>query len=71
MAIITELPNRIRLRFQVGFTDTGNPKYATQSFSKVKEDASHDDIYDVANGIASLCGYDLEGIYLEEDKLMV
>ena len=37
----------------------------------MKEDASHDDIYDVANGIASLCGYDLEGIYLEEDKLMV
>ena len=37
MAIITELPNRIRLRFQVGFTDTGNPKYASQSFSKVKK----------------------------------
>ena len=70
MATVTEMPNRIRLRFETGFSDTGTPTYSTQSFSKVKEDALHDDVYEVANTLASLCGWTLNSITLEEDKLL-
>ena len=70
-AIVTEVPNRIRLRFVTGVGSTGNPTYSTQSFGNVKENALHDDVYDVADALAGLCGWDLEEIIFEEDKLLI
>ena len=70
MATVTEVPNRIRLRFETGYGSNGRPTYSTQSFGNVKEDALHDDVYDVANALSSLCGWTLDSITLEEDKLL-
>ncbi len=70
-AIVTEVPNRIRLRFVTGVGSTGNHTYSTQSFFNVKENALHDDVYDVANALDGLCYWDLEEIIFEEDKLLI
>ncbi len=68
--VVTEMPNKVKLRFQTGFNDVGNPVYRTYTFSKIKEDAIPEDVHSVADGLASLCAWSLDSIVLVEDKLL-
>lgn len=68
--IVTEMPNKVKLRFQTGFNDSGNPVYSTYTYSKIKEDAIPEDVHSVAEGLASLCDWSLDSIVLSEDKLL-
>ena len=69
--IVTEMPNKVKLRFQTGFNDSGNPVYSTYTYSKIKEDAIPEDVHSVAEGLASLSAWSLDSIVLSEDKLLV
>jgi len=70
--IVVEQPNRLRIRLQVGERERGGRTYPViQSLSyQVKENAPHQDIYDVATAIGSLVAYPVYDIILTENKLL-
>lgn len=67
--IVVERPNRLRIRVKIGERENGAPILRSLSYV-VKETANHQDIYDVALAMSSLCGYPVEEIVLTEDKLL-
>ena len=67
--VVVEQPNRLRIRLQVGERENGSPIIESLSY-RVKENASHQDIYDVALAIAGLVSMPVHDIRLTEDKLL-
>lgn len=60
MAVTTNpMDTRLRLVFYVGDDIEGNPIEKTKSFSRVKPTADNQDLYDVAQSLASLQSYTL------------
>lgn len=60
MAVTTNpMDTRLRLVFYVGDDIEGNPIEKTKSFSRVKPTADNQDLYDVAQSLASLQTYTL------------
>ena len=60
MAIVTKNPTSLKLRFDCGIDDTtGKTKTKSKTYSNIKHSASNDDIYAVADAIASLQKHDL------------
>lgn len=70
--IVVEQPNRLRIRLQVGERERNGRTYPViQSLSyTVKENAAHQDVYDVATAIAGLVGYPVVDYILTENKLL-
>ena len=59
---VTVLNNQsgLRLKFDLGMDVlTGKTKVKSKTFSNVKHNASNEDVYEVANAIASLQKYDI------------
>ncbi|HOV80644.1 MAG TPA: DUF1659 domain-containing protein [Bacillota bacterium] len=52
----------LRLQLRVGTDTDGNPVYRNRSLSGVKSAASDQDLFDVANALAALQEYPLNGI---------
>lgn len=53
---ITNVPSDavLRLRFQTGTDDKGNPIYKNKNFNRVKPDAQDEDLFDVAFALSEL-----------------
>jgi hypothetical protein len=52
----------LRLVFQTGVDDEGNPVYRNKNLSYIKPDASDQDLFDVAQALAGLQEYTLSEI---------
>ena len=52
--VSTPLASTLRLQVQTGTDSEGNPVYRLRSFSRVKPEASDQDVYDVAVALGNL-----------------
>lgn len=63
MAVIaTELEGKVKVTLNAGNDEDGNAIIKSKTFSRVKSDATDDNIYAVANGIAGLQEYPVNSI---------
>jgi len=67
--VVVEQPNRLRIRLQVGERENRSPIIESLSY-RVKENANHQNVYDVALAIAGLVSMPVYDIRLTEDKLL-
>ena len=54
MATSTLIKNAMVIKYQVGVDASGNPKYSTQKFSKVKESITNDTFQVVGSELVKL-----------------
>jgi hypothetical protein len=54
--------SRLRLRFEVGLDNEGNPVYSTRTYSGIKPAANDQDVYDIAVIFSELQVYPLVSI---------
>ena len=54
---VQPMGSRLRIRYEVGLDDEGNPRYSTRTYSGVKPAAADQDAYDVAVVISGLQVY--------------
>ncbi len=67
--VVSELPNRLRMRVQVGTNpETGRPVVRNLSFGGIKPNAGHQAVYDVAVLLGAACQYPVVQFVLEENK---
>ncbi|MDD2573927.1 MAG: DUF1659 domain-containing protein [Bacillota bacterium] len=59
---VQPLDSRLRLRYEVGVDDEGNPRYSTRTYSRVKPDAADQNVYDIAVAFAGLQEYPLTSV---------
>jgi len=52
----------LRLQLQTGVDTNGNPVFRTKSLYNIKPDATDQDLFDVAQGLAGLQQYVLENV---------
>ncbi|WP_147534252.1 DUF1659 domain-containing protein [Bacillus marasmi] len=50
---------QLRLIFETGLNDKGEPIFKTKSFNNVKKEAEAEQIYQVAQAISTLCTHPL------------
>lgn len=67
--VVVEQPNFLRIRLQLGERENGRPIIRSLSY-RVKENANHQNIYDVALAIGGLVGYPVYDVILTENKLL-
>lgn len=53
-AFLISNPSRLTLVKTVGFTEGGKPVYKGKTYNNVKEDATHQDVYEVALALGDL-----------------
>ncbi len=61
----------LRLELRVGVGEGDNPVYRNKSLGNVKSAASDQDMFDVANALADLQEYPLEGISRTDNAQLV
>ena len=54
---VQPMDSRLRIRYEVGLDDNGNPRYSTRTYSGVKPTAGDQDVYDVAVVLSGLQVY--------------
>ena len=54
---VQPMGSRLRIRYEVGLDDEGNPRYSTRTYSGVKPTADDQDTYDVAVALSGLQVY--------------
>lgn len=65
--VVVPYDSVLQLRLVTGTNpESGNPIIKTKSFNKVKESATEQDVFDVANQLASLQNYSLDEIRLSQ-----
>ncbi|MDD3032079.1 MAG: DUF1659 domain-containing protein [Candidatus Caldatribacteriota bacterium] len=65
--VVVPYDSVLQLRLVTGTDpDSGNSIIKTKSFNKVKESATEQDVFDVANQLASLQNYSLDEIRLNQ-----
>jgi hypothetical protein len=65
--VVVPYDSVLQLRLVTGTNpESGNPIIKTKSFNKVKESATEQDVFDVANQLASLQNYSLDEIRLNQ-----
>lgn len=55
MAQALMVDTKIRLRFETGLNDKGEPVYKSKTIGNIKKSASADQIHETAQALASLC----------------
>ncbi|MGL5245656.1 MAG: DUF1659 domain-containing protein [Sarcina sp.] len=70
MAKSTITKSTLGLKYQVGTDDNGNPKFATQKYSKIKVGASDDAILAVGKALSSLLFTEGALILKEQDFIV-
>jgi hypothetical protein len=58
----TPLTARLQLRLNTGLDENFNPVYRTRSFSNVKTSANNEDLFELADEIASLQVHTLDAV---------
>jgi hypothetical protein len=65
--VVVPYDSVLQLRLVTGTDpESGNPIIKTKSFNKVKESATEQDVFDVANQLVSLQNYSLDEIRLNQ-----
>lgn len=59
MVVVTNQSSAVRLFFETGFNQSGDPVYSSRTYSNVKPTASEDDVYALAGLLAQLQDYPL------------
>jgi hypothetical protein len=59
---VQQVDSRLRLRFEVGQDEQGNPRYSTRTYSGVKPEADDQDVYDIAVVLSGLQDYSLVSV---------
>lgn len=52
---VIPLQSKIRLQFQTGTDGEGDPVYKNKTISRVKSDATDQNVFDVATALGTLC----------------
>lgn len=52
--LINPLDSRLQIQVHLGFDDDGKEITRTKSFSRIKDEVSDEDLYEVANALADL-----------------
>ncbi|MBP2240271.1 hypothetical protein J2Z40_000824 [Cytobacillus eiseniae] len=55
MAQALMIDTKLRLSFEIGVNEKGEPKYKSKTIGNVKKTASADQIFEATQAIASLC----------------
>lgn len=53
---------QMRLHFETGLDEKGNPIVKTKTFNTVKKEATVEQIYQASQALAGLCDYPLLGV---------
>ena len=59
---VQPMGSRLRIRYEVGLDDEGNPRYSTRTYSGVIPAAADQDAYDVAVVISGLQVYPMVSV---------
>lgn len=59
---VQPMDSRLRIRFEVGVDDEGNPRYSTRTYSGVKPAAADQDVYDIAAVLSGLQVYPMVSV---------
>lgn len=59
---VQPMGSRLRIRYEVGLDDEGNPRYSTRTYSGVKPAAADQDAYDIAVVISGLQVYPMVSV---------
>ena len=51
---VNPLDSRLQLQFHLGVNDEGKEITRTKSFSRIRSEVSHEDLYEVANSLVDL-----------------
>lgn len=62
--------NVVILKYQNGVDDKGDPKFTTQRFSKIKDDATDDSVLSVGNAINTVIDSSLKEVFKEETYIL-
>ncbi len=54
---VQPLDSKLKLRFEIGTNENGNPKYSTRTYSGIKPAAENQDVYNVAAAFVGLQEY--------------
>lgn len=66
--IVTKNPSYLKLKFDCGKNDEGKTVVKTKSYGSVKPNAIDDNLYEVAESIASLQDHNLMGVFRVDNK---
>ena len=53
--------SKLQISYETGVDEKGNPIFKTKTYSNVKEEATADQLLQVAQGLASLSNYPFSG----------
>lgn len=59
---VQPMDSRLRIRYEVGLDNNGNPRYSTRTYSGVKPTAADQDAYDVAAALSGLQVYPMVSV---------
>lgn len=62
MAEAMILDSRLRLLFETGLNDKGEPIYKTKTYSNIRKDATADQLSQAAKALAGLSNFPLAGV---------
>ncbi|MBB6446848.1 DUF1659 domain-containing protein [Bacillus benzoevorans] len=62
MATAIMSSSRLMINYEIGMDGEGNPLYKLKSYPNVKEAATADQLYQVAQALASLTNYSLSSV---------
>lgn len=68
---VQPLDSKLKLKYEIGTDDNGNPKYSTRTYSGIKPAAEDQDVYDVAVAFAGLQEYPLSFVNRVNEVEMV
>lgn len=54
--------SRLRLVFETGVNEDGEPTFRTRTFNNIKKSATPDELYSTATTLASLSDYSLDSV---------
>lgn len=66
--LVTPLTSKLKLRFETGVDEGGNPVYKNKTISKVKVAAVDQDVFDTANALSDLCVDTLSAVNRIDDS---
>ncbi|MGI6686188.1 MAG: DUF1659 domain-containing protein [Bacillota bacterium] len=66
--VVTPISSKVRLQFETGTDEKGNPVYKNKTISRVKTDALDQDVLDTANALAGLCADSLAAVIRMNDS---
>ncbi|MFO1444905.1 DUF1659 domain-containing protein [Bacillus sp. Bva_UNVM-123] len=71
MAEVLLLDTKLRLRFETGMNEKGEPIYKTKTYGNIKKEATAEQLLQFAQAVASLCHDPLSAIVRNDSSDIV